>query len=65
MGSDPSKQTGFTVPEIELIIDLLEREQAQVLSEIHFASTGAYRSKLRRRFDLVEALLNRLGRKAA
>ncbi len=65
MEREPMVQTGFTGPEIELIVDLLEREQTQLLSEIHYASTGAYRTKLRRRFDLVETLLSRLGRKAA
>ena len=65
MDAEPVEQAGNTGPEIELIIDLLERGQTQLLSEIHFASVTACHSKLRLRFDLVVTLQNRLGRKAA
>jgi hypothetical protein len=43
-----------------LVLELLEREMKQLPAEIHHSSTSAMKETLRRRFDLVDQLLERL-----
>jgi hypothetical protein len=47
--------------ERELLVELLHREQTNLPAEIHHTRTGKFREQLRRRMDLVQTLLTRLG----
>ncbi len=65
MENESRQPLHLTDVEMDLILDLLEQEEKQLLSEIDHTSTGSYRAKLRQRFDLVKSLLERLGCKTA
>jgi hypothetical protein len=46
--------------ELQLILDLLERERGDLPAEIHHTDTSEYKEKLSRRLDTVNRLLNAL-----
>lgn len=50
----------LTPAELDLLEELLEREARQLPVEIHHTVTAKYRDRLRRRSELVEAVLGRI-----
>ena len=54
------RQPALTAAEWDLVVELLEREQKQLLVEIRHADRGTFRQQLRPRLDLVNQLLSRL-----
>jgi hypothetical protein len=50
----------LSAEERELIAELLERERVSLPVEIHHTRTGKFRSELRERLEIVDALLRRL-----
>ena len=57
-------QPVLTEEEWDLVIELLERKRSELLIEIRHTRTRDFRDQLRKRLDLVEQLLQRLGRAA-
>ena len=56
---------GFSPVERELLLELLERERAELPVEIRHTRTSELRDELRERQELVRSLLERLGVPAA
>jgi len=50
----------LTPAELDLLEELLEREARQLPVEIHHTATAKYRERLRRRSEMVEAILGRI-----
>ena len=46
--------------EWSLVIELLQRERSSLPIEIHHTTTRGFREQLRKRLEIVEALLTRL-----
>ncbi len=53
-------QPMFSAAELELIIELLERERSELSPEIRHTRTAKLREELHRRKDMVRSLLERL-----
>ena len=50
----------FNDQELELVLELLERERSDLPAEIHHTMTSDYKDKLSRRLETVNGLLQRL-----
>lgn len=60
MGAAAKPYPVFSQEEIDLLIELLERERAELPAEIHHTRTSEVRDSLRRRLELVNRMLERL-----
>jgi len=60
MGAVAKPHPVFSQEELDLLVELLERERAELPAEIHHTRTTAMRDTLRRRLELVNRLLERL-----
>ena len=58
--SNAMNYSGFTNPEMDLVVELLEREHEELLKEIHHSEIHDYRDKLKKRLELVDALIEKL-----
>lgn len=54
------KLSNITKPEMDLIVELLQREHEELLKEIHHSEIHDYRDKLKDRLELVDALTEKL-----
>jgi|YNPBryunderm2012_1023409.scaffolds.fasta_scaffold02558_3 hypothetical protein len=62
MGAAAQMTPAFSREELELVVELLERERAELPAEIHRTRTSEVRDQLRRRLEMVNRLLERLAR---
>ena len=53
-------QTDLSTEEWTIVVELLERERAELHPEIRHTRTSSLRAELRRRLQVVEAMLDRL-----
>lgn len=60
----PEPLTFSSDPEVSLLTELLEAEQARLLVGIRHTFHREYRDELHRRLDLVERLMKRAGKSA-
>jgi hypothetical protein len=52
-------QLGLSEDELKLVVELLEREQKELLIEIRHTDTANFRTGLKERLATIEALLKR------
>lgn len=62
MGAAVQPTPVFSREELDLIVELLERERAELPAEIHRTRTCEVRDQLRRRLEMINQLLERLAR---
>ncbi|MGB9604514.1 MAG: hypothetical protein ACP5U2_07905 [Bryobacteraceae bacterium] len=62
MGAAAQMTPVFSREELDLIVELLERERAELPAEIHRTRTVEVRDQLRRRLEMVNRLIERLCR---
>jgi len=62
MGAATQMMPVFSREELDLVVELLERERAELPAEIHRCRTSEMRDQLKRRLEMVNQLLQRLCR---
>jgi hypothetical protein len=62
MGAAAQMVPVFSREELDLLVELLERERADLPAQIHRCRTCEMRDQLKRRLEMVNQLLQRLSR---